>query len=305
MATYAAGKKRYIYFCDKSLISPIPSSESTLILFVSHLAVESISHTTIKVYLSAIRHMHVVAGLHDVFNKQLTPRLQLVLRGIKKSQALTTLPRARLPITLQIMQSIQQILSNQPHSYRNIMLWAACCLAFFGFLRVSEFTIPSQDAYDPSVHLSLQDISVDSRDNPSLLKVTIKQSKTDPFRQGVQIYLGATNTPVCPVIGILPYLAQRGHQPGPLFLTESGQGLTRQHFCTVLNSTLAALQLDCNLYNSHSFRIGAATTAARANIPEAYIKMLGRWQSDCYHRYIKTPPQELARFSRMLASPSP
>jgi len=49
MATYSTGKKRYIYFCEKSLISPILSSESTLILLVSHLVVESISHTTIKV----------------------------------------------------------------------------------------------------------------------------------------------------------------------------------------------------------------------------------------------------------------
>jgi len=168
MATYSTGKKRYIHFCDKLLISPIPSSESTLLLFVSHLGVESISHATIKVYLSAIGHTHVVAGLHDVFNKQLTPSLQLVFCSIKKSQALITLPRAWLPITIQIMQSIQQILSNQPNSYRNIMLWAVCCLAFFGFLLVSEFTIPSQDAYDPSVHLSLQDISINSRDNLSL-----------------------------------------------------------------------------------------------------------------------------------------
>ena len=81
------------------------------------------------------------------------------------------------------------------------MLWAACCLVFFGFMRVSEFTIPSHNGYDPSLHLSLQDISIDHRDNPNVLRIHIKQSKTDPFRQGVQIYLGATNTNVCPILG--------------------------------------------------------------------------------------------------------
>ena len=304
ITTYSAGKNKYIQFCTASRISPIPSSETTLILFASYLATANMSHTTIKVYLAAIRHMHVVAGLHERFSEQLTSRLQLVLRGIKKAQASTSSPRVRLPITLQLIQSIKNILSNQPHLYRNIMLWAACCLAFFGFLRVSEFTIPSHNGYDPSLHLSLQDISIDHRDNPNVLRIHVKQSKTDPFRQGVQIYLGATNTNVCPILGILPYLALRRTQPGPLFLTENGQGLTRQIFCTALNSVLSELQDNCNWYNSHSFHIGTATTTAKANIPDAYIKMLGRWQSDAYQRYIKTPPCELAKFSTLIASAS-
>ena len=67
-------------------------------------------------------------------------------------------------------------------TYNNIMIWTTCCLAYFGFLRVSEFTVPNQESYDESSHLSLKDISVDSHSNPCLIKVTIKQSKIDPFR---------------------------------------------------------------------------------------------------------------------------
>ena len=56
--------------------------------------------------------MHVVAGLHELFSEQLTPRLQLALRGIKKSQASNASPRVQLPITLQLLQSIKQVLSS-------------------------------------------------------------------------------------------------------------------------------------------------------------------------------------------------
>ena len=248
--------------------------------------------------------MHVVADLHELFSEQLTPRLQLALRSIKKSQASNASPRVRLPITLQLLLSIKQVLSSQPHSYKNIMPWAACCLAFFGFLRVSEFTTPNLTDYDPSVHLSRQDVSINNRENPSVLKINIKQSKTDPFRQGVQIYLGTTNSDVCPIFGILPYLARRGSQPGPLFLTENGQGLTRQSFCSALNLVLSQLPVNTSLYKSHSFCIGAATTTAKVKIPDVYIKMLGRWLSDAYQRYIRTPPSELAKFSSLLASAS-
>ena len=68
------------------------------------------------------------------------------------------------------------------------MIWVACCLGFFGFLCVSEFTVPAQEQYDHTTHLSFADISIDNQHSPQLIKVRIKQSKTDPFRQGADIY---------------------------------------------------------------------------------------------------------------------
>ena len=279
----------------------MPATEETLLLFATSMAASNISHGSIKVYLSAVRHMHVLSGLHNNLSHQFTPRLQLALIGIKRSQA-DTPPRTRLPITMEMMQKIKHVLSQQPSSYDNVMLWAACCLAFFGFLRVSEFTVPTQQDYNESTHLSLKDISVDNRSNPRLIKLRIKQSKTDPFRQGVDIYLGATDTPICPVSALMPYLTERGAQPGPLFITSDHLYLTRALFSKKVDTILDILQVKTQQYNTHSFRIGAATTAALALIPDAHIKMLGRWRSDAYQRYIKTPPQELAQLTRRLAS---
>ena len=132
--------------------------------------------------------MHVSAGLHAQFNSQLTPCLQLLPKGIQRNQGISHSPRACLPITLQIMQSINDLLINQPHSYTNILIWAAWCLAFFDFIWFSEFTIPSNTSYDCECHLSPADISIDDCNNPQLLKIKIKQSKTDPFRWGQLIF---------------------------------------------------------------------------------------------------------------------
>ena len=70
-----------------------------------------------------------------------------------------------------------------------VMLWAACFLGFFGFMRAGEFTCPTSSHFDPESMLSPEDVSVDQHQSPSLLCVKLKCSKTDPFRAGVAIFL--------------------------------------------------------------------------------------------------------------------
>ena len=200
------------------------------------------------------------------------------------------------------MQQIKELLLKRPHNYSNILMWAVCCTAFFGFLRCSEFTVPQEHEYDPTVHLSYNDVAVDCRKDPHIVQIHIKQSKTDPFRKGLKLSLGKTDNAVCPVSALLAYLAVRGPQPGPLFLTEHRSPLTRQHFCSALTAILADIGLSPQNFNTHSFRIGAATSAKQVNISDTHIKMLGRWRSDTYQRYICMAPSDLAAFSRILVS---
>jgi len=86
----------------------MPTSDTTLILFATHLALERISHATIKVNLAVIHNTHISAGLHSHYGQQLTLRLQLVVKGIKK----TLLPlRHRSSIILDIMRRTNSLLS--------------------------------------------------------------------------------------------------------------------------------------------------------------------------------------------------
>jgi len=55
-----------------------------------------------------------------------------------------------------------------------------------------------------------------------LLQLLLKQSRTDPFKQGAKVHLGATDSPVCPVKAVLSYLEKRSTRPGPLFITSEG-----------------------------------------------------------------------------------
>ena len=144
----------------------------------------------------------------------------------------------RQPITIQLTRRIKMALLQEPHSYDNVLLWATCCISFFGFLKCSEFTVTSIQEYDPSTHLSYNDVSIDCRDSPSAVQILIKQSKTDPFRKSVYLRLGKTDSDVCPVKAIPPYMVIRGSKPEPLFLTADSKPLTHQRFHTSLSRLL-------------------------------------------------------------------
>ena len=62
------------------------------------------------------------------------------------------------------------------------------------------------------------------------LRITIKQSKTDPFRKGIDLYVGCTGTDICPVAAVLDYLQCRGMSLGALFILKDSCPLTRSRF---------------------------------------------------------------------------
>ena len=184
------------------------------------------------------------------------------------------------------------------------MLWAACCTCFFGFLRSGEVTVSSVSDYDPEAHLSEGDVALDRLSNQSVVRVHIKASKTDPFRKGVFLFLGTSGNDLCPVAAVSAYLAIRGRDPGPFYRFQSGAPLSRELLVKHVREALKAKGFDESKYAGHSFRIGAATTAAAVGLEDSLIKTLGRWESSAYLTYVRIPRERLAAVSRRLANTS-
>ena len=230
-------------------------------------------------------------------------KLGLVLWGIRSTQSKNrSSGRTRLPITPPILRKIRKVWNEDPTNFDCIMLWAASTLCFFGFFRSGEITTMSDSSYDPRSHLSLDDIAVDNPAAPSILQVHLKVSKTDPFRKGIDVYIGRTNNDLCPVAAMMAYLAVRGNTPGALFRFKDGRLLSRFRFVERIRAALARSGLDHLKYAGHSFRSGAATTAAQCGLNDATIKLLGRWQSCAYLLYVKTPRHVLASLSSKLSN---
>ena len=58
-------------------------------------------------------------------------------------------------------------------------------------------------------------MTLDSPEDPQVVQINIKSSKMDPFRKGISVFLGRTNSVLCPVAAMVAYLASRKGDPGP------------------------------------------------------------------------------------------
>ena len=267
LRSYKSGKDHYTNFCKQASITPLP--ESKLCLFVSHVAKQGLKHQMIKCYLSAIRHLQISSGLNDPFAGDPWPRLDYVMRGIKKHQAeLLSGQRSPLPITPDILSNIRRFGIPPPMNTTQL-----------GFLHIEEITVPSDSRFDPGTHISLADVAFNHATESTQIEISIKQSNTDPFRKGVTLTLGRTRSQLCPVAAMACYLVKRGQKPVPLFQFQNGTFLTCQSFVHHIHSALQKTGVNPTKYNGHSFRIGAATTAAAKGMEDSMIKTLERWES--------------------------
>ena len=285
---YGSAQRQFLEFCSQNSPSNwnqplLPANEQTLMRFCAHLD-DRLHHTSIKVYLPAVQFLHIDYGFPDPLTNCL--QLQRLLRGIKRHQG-SNLPQ-RQPVTADLMSVLYQSLDfTNPD---NVMRWAACCLGFFGFLRAGEFTV--NGTFDPTLHLTMSDVQVDFSTNPQSFRIFIKCSKTDPFRKGCFIFLGRGSFPLCPVVSLTNYLHLRGPGTGPLFIYQNGTPLSRSQLSSFLQTTLQSAGIP-GKFSGHSFRIGAATTAARKGLPDHLINTMGLWSSEAYLLCVRTPVETI------------
>ena len=113
--------------------------------------------------------------------------------------------------------------------------------------------------------------------------------------------MGKIGDDICPVKALLDYLRLRGPKEGPLFMWKDGSPLHKPQFSKAVRAALTQAKLPADKFGGHSFRIGAATTAAAAGLEDSTIQTLGRWKSSSYLLYIRLEPRCLAAVSSTLA----
>ena len=281
---YNAALTSYLSFCSHNGSHPFPLSEGTLIRYCCSVA-NRLKFRSIKTYLAGIQfHSYVRGFQHSMVSMH---QLYYVLRGIRRNQSFAPGNPRKHPITLVHLALLFDIVKVQYSFHDASMLQSAMSLAFFAMLRASEYTSPSPFVFLPQYTLLFEDLSLIG----ATLHISLKKTKTDPFRLGAVVRLVRSRSRFCPVCAYSRYIRVRGVQAGPMFVFDNGSFLTRRTLSSVLQRIFPGANI-----NTHSFRIGGASAAASAGISDSSIQILGRWSSNAFHQYLRYTDEDILRF---------
>ena len=203
--SYAVARARYHRFCDGKGWIPVAVSKPVVCAFVALLVLEGLVGASIKVYLAEVRQAQMEKGFPDLK----WGRLGQVLKGIRRHQS----ERGQEGQASGISDADVRLLAKETGLRINNVMGG--CLPMLLWVPQSRRNLlPREGGIRP-------------RGTPHLPRprVRIKASKTDPFREGTDVYFRQTGQLLCPVSAVLAYMVRRKEGPGPLFQFEDGRPL--------------------------------------------------------------------------------
>ncbi|XP_069110316.1 uncharacterized protein [Argopecten irradians] len=161
-------------------------------------------------------------------------------------------------------------------SYDNLMFRAIFTTAFYALARIGEllaFTKPQSERV-----LQLEDVSFEVKNDQAVkVHLVFKNFKHNISQQPHSVPIVALpRHPFCPVQA--------------LHIDKLSNPLSRRRFESLVHDCLLTCGLDASRYKGHSFRIGGASHASSTcNFSDSQLRTLGRWKTDAFKKYIRSP----------------
>jgi len=259
------------------------ATQDQLSEFIAWLSVHKKAPSTIASYVAGVGFWHKIRSLPDPSNNFLVKKMLAALRRERPAGD------QRLPISGVILKDLMKgLVISTSSQYECTMYQTAFIVAYFGFLRLGEIVADSNRRAEGG--LRGDDVSIQRTSGQGVVVVNLRHTKTSQYGRPQTVKLqAAPGSAVCPVRAVQRYAAVRPLSATSYFCHFDASPVTRYQFQAVLRRATAAIGLDTRQYSSHSFRIGAASTAAAVGLTADQIKSCGRWRSAAYRSYIRQP----------------
>jgi hypothetical protein len=286
-----------VKFCDRVHIEYHQCDERTMSFYVAALHIEKKAFGTCKQYSNAV--IRVLRKTGFKIDNSSWSICTSAKKGFKKTRP--TQKGKTLPITPQILEVLKPGLDTE-ESHDDRVFWAAICSMVYGLFRCSEITVSSDAGNQfPREH----DFTPVRGAERQAAHIHLSNSKTDLLSQGVDVPLVANDSATCPLRAIEEMKEQSPHPPpfpdSPLFRLEDGSPLSAKKFRKRLKALTTARLKDGQKYTGHSCRRGGAQALFDAGVPATQIKIIGRWKSDSFLRYIGVTLNHMLRTSALMA----
>ena len=291
-ATYAYGVSAFKNFLVKTRLTHMSSkiSYKLFLQFIAYLVSErKLAFNTICVYINAVRDWTVSKGRRDPLDVSGT-KLRVYKKFLQGVRRHTKSRRYyKLPFKKREMRLLINALPRCGFARElQILLKAALLTAFFGCLRVSEYTCTNTNS---NTFLRKKDVKFirDSRNKLSRVKLRLRRTKTTQFDSNTFVDIFPSNSEYCPVKALYQYSQfVSNYDFNQAFFWASSQPLTATRFNSLLRTVVICTGMNPVRYSSHSLRSGGATVAADNGTPSWVVQRLGRWKSDCYKIYVRS-----------------
>jgi hypothetical protein len=293
--------------------SLLPCSTDVVVAWVLAMA-GSYSEGTIGTYVSAYKAWHSIQGLPWLPDEAI---LRRSIDGCKAFAPPSSKREKREPYTIAMLHTIRSHLDlDDP---LDAACWACCCIAFFSLARLGELTI-KRGSFAPDIHATRAHLG--HRQNSSGQGVStlhIPKTKAAPIKGEDLVWHLQQDTASCPETAMQNHLrvnagaADNDHifayrTPPPKATkkrrTVAGAvtvealplftALTFDTFNTRIKKAAAAAKL--KLPSAHAFRIGGTTEYLLRGMSVEVVRLLGRWASDAFKRYIRKHAEIMAPY---------
>lgn len=248
---------------------------------------KNLTPPTVKAYLSSLGTILKLDGKSDANCH--TFKISSILRGAENISNKNEGSK-RLAMTLSNLKLLGHEIakSNDWSNFSKQVIWTACCISFFGSLRMGEILCLNETKFDSTSSFLWGDLSI----REDSWTIHIKKPKSRSCQgEFVDIFKFPGNN-CCPVgaLKTLKTMAKSTQKHLPVFMFENGKLLTKNNFNTTIRGLLKnRLGEKAELFSGHSFRAGIPSAIAKSkNVnSETMAKSWGRWHSDSYQRYMR------------------
>ena len=282
----------------------MPWSTKNTVMFVVYARnrhIPNLKASTIKAYLAGIRMQHLMRGFLVAGLKPDIVKLMITgAENLDAIQARLEGKKQRQPVTWDLLKRIKERLFEVRGSKSwKKTVWMTCALAFSGSFRIHELLSKHKMRFSAGKDLVGKSVKkrtwVKEGKQKTCLEIHLVHPKEARLSQGVKVDLFAIEGEeswACPVKAYEAYMGTgcQGNENEPFVREEDGRNYTGADFNRDLKKLLVGIiDYKEGAVTSHSFRAGLATWMARAGYSDEEIMLTGRWRSQAFLNYVKTP----------------